>query len=74
MRREDRWMAGRQKTFNLPRNATGEQQGAHKSPHHLPRLDTIAPKQFSTTLELGTVPHSELTIPHGAMLSANEWK
>lgn len=47
MRREDGWMAGRQKTFNLPRNATGKQQGAHKSPHHLPRLDTIAPCSWS---------------------------
>lgn len=26
----------------------GEQQGAHKSPHHLPRLDTIALKQLPT--------------------------
>lgn len=55
MRREDRWMAGRQKTFNLPRNATGKLQGAHKSPHHLPRLDTLALKQFATTLEMGTI-------------------
>lgn len=56
MRREDGWMAGRQKTFNLPRNATGKQQGAHKSPHHLPRLDTLAPcSRFSTTLGMSPV-------------------
>lgn len=55
MRRENRWMAGRQKTFNLPRNATGKQQGAHKSPHHLPSLARAPCSRFSTTLRVSTV-------------------
>lgn len=60
MRREDRWMAGRQKTFNLPRNATGKQQGAHKSPHHLPRLDTMAPRR-SGAKPRNSAPTCEIT-------------
>lgn len=44
----DGWSA---ENIQSAQKCDGERQGAHKSPHHLPRLDTLALKQLPTDPE-----------------------